>query len=154
MAESRDSWGAKESRPQEEVVPAFLKAWTADHTKRLNASLAAMQKAMGQSGGGQAKQQEDKDTKWVCPCGYVNFGFRLQCKTCELARSGASPSGGEAPTPAGGATMEVDTGVETAETLEQELKGTENLIKVIKTSAAPPGQKAVSSPICRRSCRW
>ena len=39
--------------------------------------------------------------------------------------------------------MEVDTEVETAETLEQELKGTENLIKVIKTSAAPPGQKAV-----------
>ena len=94
-----DSWGAKDARPQE-VMPAFLKAWTADQTKRLDASLAAMQKALGQTGGGQVKQQDDKDAKWVCPCGYVNFGFRLQCKTCELARSGASPHGGGAPTPA------------------------------------------------------
>ena len=147
----RGSWGAKGASPQD-VSPAFMKAWTAEQTKRLDASLAksvamAMQKALGQTGGGQAKQQAKqqagKDAKWVCPCGYANFGFRLKCKTCELARSGASPSGGGASTPAGGATMEVDTEVETAETLEQELKGTENLIKVIKTSEAPPAHKAV-----------
>ena len=90
-----DSWGAKDARPKE-VVPAFLKTWTAEQTKKMDASLAAMAKALGQHGEGPAKKQGDKDTKWGCPCGFVNFGFRLQCKTCEKPRSEVSPSGGGA----------------------------------------------------------
>ena len=52
----RGSRGAKDTRPKE-TVPAFLKAWTAEHDKQI----AALQKAVGQSGG-PAKQQDGKNT--------------------------------------------------------------------------------------------
>ncbi len=111
-----DSRGAKDPRPKEEK-PAFLKAWTAAQTKKLDVSLAAMKKASGLNGEVPAKKQDGKDTKWTCPCGFVNFGFRLLCKDCEQPRSGASPCVGGAPIPGA---MEVDNGSAKAESPEQE----------------------------------
>ncbi len=52
----RVSRGAKDARPKE-VAPAFLKTWIAEQTKKMDASLAAMAKALGQHGEGPANKQ-------------------------------------------------------------------------------------------------
>ena len=98
----RGSRGAKDARPKE-TVPAFLKAWTVGLDKKM----AAMQKQIGQPSEGPAKQQDGKNTKWECPYGYCNFGFRQQCKACEKPRSEVSPAVGGTQAPG---VMEVDSG--------------------------------------------
>ena len=76
-------------RQKQCVVPAYLKTWTDQQTKKLHARLAKMQaacmKAMGSTsgegkglGGGAVA---GKAGKWVCGCGFDNFAYRQQCKT-------------------------------------------------------------------------
>ncbi len=107
---------------------AFLKAWTGEQTKKLDASPAAMQQALGQASVGSRRTS----TKWECPCGYVNFGLRVKCKTCDEARNGASPNVVGAPAPGGSAAMEVYKVPATAMPPETGLKDVENLIKHLR----------------------
>ncbi len=84
-------------RQRQEVRPAYLKTWTDQQTKKLEASLAKMQvvcmKAMGSMsgegkglGGGVVA---GKAGKWACGCGFDNF-----------AHSSARPAGATSHMPA------------------------------------------------------
>ena len=86
-----------------------------------------------------------KAGKWVCGCGFDNFAYRQQCKTCGCDKPHASPAAPQqalAPVaggPAAGAAAAklVDSQPAVAEeTPEQEVRGLENLIKHVKESAA------------------
>ena len=116
----RGSRGAKDTRAKE-LKPAFMKTWTEEDTKQV---LALLHRTAGA-----AKQQDDKDVKWECQCGYGNFAFRQQCNSCGSPKCGA----GLAAVATEGGSMEVDGGSSKTATPEQRLKVLELQLKHHRT---------------------
>ncbi len=116
------------------MPPAFLRTWTDQQTKKLDAALAKMDKVLASS----PVKGSAGEGKWECKCGFGNYSFRVKCKACGCDKCGGTVEAqARVQASAAPVAMQIDSKDQVLmASPEQEVKELENLLKVLKSSTA------------------